>query len=361
MIRFEEFEYAYEPTVIFRADEKFLYGREPTLRRMHDGSLISFVYSGGEGEPSPDKNIAALIRSYDDGKTWSKPEIVFQNPHRSVWGTEIFTETEKPLAFFNTFIYETRYLELRAFMARTEDSGKTWSEPECVKGFPANAVFRQGKVLGNGSWLFPVYWVESRHKWNEVADAEFTHEYNKTHPILYLNWFASGAAISNDQGKSFSLHGYVMNEAYMAWEPEVVELENKGHLLMYIRSDFSGVLWKSESFDYGITWSKMEKTDIPNPGAKFVIYKVRDSYVLFTNVCDAPNKRTRYTLEMWVSYDYCKTWRLKSPLVRNTGETQRSVTYPHGFADDNAECIYLSIDSGKFFTMIKVPYSDILK
>lgn len=355
MIVMEMIEFAYEPKTMFKANEKFFHGREPTLRRMPDGSLISFVYSGGKVEPDPEGNLAALIRSYDDGETWSSPEIVFLHSQRSVWGTEIFTETDRPFAVFQTFLYDTRFRELRSFMAYTDDSGKTWDKPFTVKGVPPNFAVRQGKVLSNGSWLFPVYWVEQRGDWNQLLDVEFTYKHPRD-----VDWFyISAVIISNDHGKSFSLHGYVNNDVQTAWEPEVVELEN-GHLMMWIRTN-DGVLWESESFDYGITWSSMKPGKIPNPGTKVVVYKVRDRYVMINNTC-APDNKNRKTLEIWVSDDYCKTWRIKLPLAKILeGSPYPSVCYPHGFADDKKETLYVSIDSVKAFFMVKIPYSDLMQ
>ncbi len=61
-------EFAFQPRVMFRVKSPFLFGSESTLRRMSDGSLISFLYSGGPVEPHP-KNFAGMIHSYNDGET----------------------------------------------------------------------------------------------------------------------------------------------------------------------------------------------------------------------------------------------------------------------------------------------------
>ena len=72
----DRIEFAYPATLMFKADDRFLFGREPTPRRMPDGSIVSLVYTGGTKEPHPD-NVAAVIRSTDDGASWSKPELLF--------------------------------------------------------------------------------------------------------------------------------------------------------------------------------------------------------------------------------------------------------------------------------------------
>ena len=55
--------FAYDATTMFLPDDRFTFGREPTLRRMPDGSLISFVYTGGHGEPDPD-NVVTIIEGW---------------------------------------------------------------------------------------------------------------------------------------------------------------------------------------------------------------------------------------------------------------------------------------------------------
>ena len=73
----DRIEFAYPVSTMFRAEEPFLFGREPTPRRMPDGSIVSLLYTGGTQEPHPD-DITTVIRSTDDGATWSKPELLFQ-------------------------------------------------------------------------------------------------------------------------------------------------------------------------------------------------------------------------------------------------------------------------------------------
>ena len=36
------------------------------------------------------------------------------------------------------------------------------------------------------------------------------------------------------------------------------------------------------------------------------------------------------------------------------------MAYPHGFADDEREMLYLALDSVKKFFLVKIPYADIL-
>ncbi len=136
---------------------------------------------------------------------------------------------------------------------------------------------------------------------------------------------------------------------------------------MLIRSDTEDkVLWQSESFDYGNSWTPMKKTDISNPSTKVVIYRIQDRYVIFNNVY--PDKAFglgRQRLEMWVSDDRCTTFSRKQVIAQANGtalpdQKIKSVSYPHGFGDDDSGIFYLSLSCGDALFMIKIPYKDII-
>lgn len=62
-----EKQFYYKTSKILDVEGKYRYAREPVLRRMPDGSLISFALSGGLREPAND-NIVLVTRSTDNGK-----------------------------------------------------------------------------------------------------------------------------------------------------------------------------------------------------------------------------------------------------------------------------------------------------
>ncbi len=354
---FLTFHYPY--TTMYQCSPSFPFAREPVLRRMPDGSLLALMYTGGTQEPSRE-NVVAAVRSQDDGATWSAPEVLFRHPFRSCWSTELFTEGERPFLVFQTYDFRTYYSEVRAFVSHTGDSGRTWSEPASLPGIPPNVVVRQGKVLSDGTWLFPVYWTETRGDWQESIDGR----------PLSPRWnFCSGVLRSADQGRTFTLHGCLRNRGHL-WEPEVAEIA-PGRLWMLLRSEEpGGVLWESESLDGGRTWSAARPGAIPNPGTKVVLYRVRDRWALVNNVC-TPERKLRNDLQIWVSDDGCRTWRKRIPLAWRPPDVEGdpkwdapdavgNICYPHGFADDAREQLYLALDGMRQFFLVKVPYADLL-
>ena len=353
--------FVYEPSAIFKRDAQWRFGREPVLRRMKDGSLVCLIYSGGDREPSPE-NVVLITRSGDDGHTWSKPEVLFNHKCRSVWGTEIFTECDRHFAIIHTFEFGGLYSELRAHISYTDDAGKSWTEPVSIKGTPPNYCVRQGRTLSNGSWLFPVYWLETYGEFDWKAEGVKLVEHSKWH-------FRTGVIRSFDKGQTFTLSGYLVTDLNSsAWEPDVIELED-GHLLMLVRCDGSGVLWRSESFDYGASWSKLVRSDIPNPGTKVVMYKIDGQIVMLNNVADRSGWDARTRLEAWSSNDNCKTWGKKTLIAevqplkagdKGSLPPGKVICYPHAFPDFERRQLYTALDSVGEHHFMKIPFTDIL-
>ena len=70
------------------------YGREPIIRKAKNGTLICIFLTGGTWEPQ-NKNVVKIMKSYDDGKTWTKPTILFSHHSRGVWSPEMFLNNDK--------------------------------------------------------------------------------------------------------------------------------------------------------------------------------------------------------------------------------------------------------------------------
>ena len=335
--------------------EKFLihefgeqYAREPVLRRMPDGSLICFVVSGGPKEPHPENYVMAM-RSYDDGESWSEPEIIFNHTERGVWSTEIFTEGEVPMAVVYTHNAECTFRELSAFRSFTYDSGKTWTEPVSFPCGFTGACMRQGIVMSNGEWLFPVYWEQTYYDfdWNNVTCEK--------HPNLGRHPFACGVAVSPDKGQMWYRYGNIA-DTYSLWEPNCIEAE-PGHIIMFMRDNSKPSLSKVESFDYGKTWGKTVDTKIPNPGSKVTVIKRKNQVIMITNFSDKYNigREGRSNLEIRVSSDLCNTW---DKIIELTPPDELFY-YPHAFLDDEKETAYVAYENGHGHFLAKLSYDEL--
>ena len=224
----------YPVTVILTSDEQFGYAREPIIQRMPDGSIVCLTLTGGPTEPHK-TNVVGVVRSEDDGKSWSRHTTLFQHSERACWAPEMYVEGDVVCALVHTYNSECRYRELIVYQSFSYDSGKTWTEPKSLPSGITNYCFRKRCVLKNGNWIFPVYWQECNAAWDWVKEP--------VEDSLSMKWpKRAGAVISTDQGKTYSLHGYLKAE-FPLWENNIVELEN-GDLIMLMRAERSGFLYK---------------------------------------------------------------------------------------------------------------------
>ena len=363
------FRFSHEPLTILPANDQWRWSREPVLRPMPDGSLVCWILAGGhrEGDKS---NLALITRSRDRGETWTPPEVLFSHGCRAMVNTEIFTEGKVPFGFVETFDGVSQFLEIRTAITYTYDNGVTWTEPVAPRGIPANVNVRQGIALSDGTWVFPVYWEECREgwSWGPSAKPDVIRQVYLTQPdrVLELTrldhqaWpFCCGCIRSVDEGNTFSLHGYLARDGISLWEPTIVET-TRG-LLMLIRAQGTGVLYRSVSRDGGLTWPEAQPTDIPNPGTKSTLLKQGQRVLLLHNPTDCETGRKR--IELWGSDDQGETWPTRLPLVEamasHTKEHgRRRVCYPHAFLADEEELLYVAVDAKTEHYLLKIPYDD---
>ncbi len=305
------------------------YGREPVLAKMPDGSLFCMFLTGGPTEPHND-NIAVSSRSTDGGKTWTDCGTVFANKNRGSWCTEIFTGGETPFAVVSMYNALCPFKELQTFISYTHDNGKSWTTPTHAHPLINTVSLRKGIQMSNGEWLFPVYWT--------VARDCFTWDESDYYKDEWWNGTAheSGVAISSDNGKTFARYGRFSAD-YSVWEPTAIELEN-GHILMFCRDEH--FLGKTESFDYGRTWTDYEISNIPNPSSKMDLVKANGKIILINNF----NENERKNLEIAISDDHAKSWRETRIPVDNGDEL---FVYPHAVADDEKQILYVAYENYK--------------
>ena len=329
-------------TLIYDYDEIYGYAREPVIRRMPDGSLICLSLSGDETEPRPG-NVVLLLRSADDGASWSEPEVLFSHSCRGCWATEIFTEGDLPMIVVHTYLGDsTTYREIQTFRSYSHDGGKTWTEPVSFPSGLDNVSIRQGIVMSNGEWLFPLYWQPTSKGFDWVK-----------HPVSGWSMFRSGAAISPDRGKSYFRTGEIAMNDGCAWEPNAVELED-GHIVMLTRNEKISTLGRTDSFDYGRTWSQTVPSPFENPGTKLSLLKVEGKIVLLNNF--NPTFKVRKNLELWVSSDHMQTWEKKIQLAN----PDERLFYPHAYADHQQRILYITCENAHQHYLIKLPYDQFL-
>ncbi|MBR3751040.1 MAG: exo-alpha-sialidase [Clostridia bacterium] len=313
------------------------YAREPILRRMEDGTLVCAFLTGGENEPHND-NVVMLSKSHDDGATWSAPEVLFSHRDRGCWCTEIFTDTPRPFAVVHTYNAPSHYRELQTFISYFDGWQDGFTEPVTMPGSVNGCSVRQGIRMSNGEMLFPLYWQETRQK--------FQWEDNPWNWDCLAWQYVSGVGISS--GDKFFRHGYLATDAPL-WEPNAAELEN-GHIIMYMRCSGKGCLYIAHSYDYGRSWSDPAPSEIPNPDTKVTVLKIRGRIIMINNFAS----EGRTNLQIASSEDGISF----TPIVC-VEPPEESWFYPHAFACDASQTLYVAYENKKQHYLKKYKYSEL--
>lgn len=324
-------------------DFKDDYGREPIIRKANNGTLICVFLTGGTWEPE-NENVVKIMRSYNNGKTWTEPIILFSHHSRGVWAPEMFANDDKLVLFVNTYNADNHYRELQTFYSISDDNGESWTEPKSVPGGLNGVSIRQGIILSNNEYLFPLYWGEV------ISDFDWTEESIKNYRFNHI--YRCGVAITDNKFNNFQRYGYIKAEKGL-WEPNCVEIE-PGHIIMYMRNNNAPYLGISHSYDYGKSWTEFEQTVIPNANTKVTLIKIKDMIVMINNFIDKTGFNQRTHLQIWISKDGIN-WIKKLKLEND----EAYFFYPHAFYDNNEKILYVVYENSKQFYLQKIPYKEI--
>ncbi|MBS5023159.1 MAG: exo-alpha-sialidase, partial [Firmicutes bacterium] len=133
---------------------------EAILRRAPDGDLIILSQCGGTNEPQKENRVV-LLRSSDNGKTWSKPTKIYDDG-RALYVSEVFVADGEIWAF--ALAHDGDFLGWETFLLKSFDSGYTWQKCESVWKDRAFCFIRGGIRVGD-TLVFPTQYYE-------VPDAE---------------------------------------------------------------------------------------------------------------------------------------------------------------------------------------------
>ena len=319
-----------------------IFARHPILARMSDGSLICTFVTGGETEPR-NENYVALCKSRDGGKTWSAPVKAMCHGSRGLTCTEVTAVPEHPMMCFCTYTKESGFREAQSFRSYTYDNGETWSEPISFECGLNGVVFSRMSVLSDGSWFFPIAWMSTRGNFDWEGKETPENEWP----------FYSGCAVSPDKGETWYRYGNI-TEGNGLVEPTAIELDN-GHIFMLMRSMTVPELFASHSYDYGKTWTKPERSGIPNPSTKPFLFKVRGKVFLVNNCNGGFGWINRRNLELLQSEDGCKTF---VKVLDLTGPDE-FYFYPYVLADENAEKVYIAIENSIRHELVTLTFNEI--
>jgi len=311
---------------------------EPILRRMPDGDLLCVSQCGDVTEPAPGNRVHAF-RSEDHGESWNGLGSIYPETGEAVYVTEVMVLDGVVSAFLT--VHSGRFLNMRCVVMQSRDVGRTWTDAGAPPHFPAFCFVRSMLPLSNGEIILPCqYFPVSEEENTRLVIASRT----ITDPVqrravwdAVVDHVGNDVIISGDRGKTFQrFRGPaipVKGTAGRSWawtEPTLAPLSD-GRLVMLLRVDGSGCLWRSESRDLGRTWTEAVKTDIPNPGNKPKLIPMPDGRIALIHTPNpVPGFGNRYPLSLWISDDDLASFGDKRVVTDSPG----NYCYPDGFFED---------------------------
>ena len=235
-------------------------GHGPALLELPSGDLLC-VWFAGSFEGNADVHIVCSRLEKDSG-AWTEPVDVSGDPERSEQNPSLFYGPDGAAwCMYTAQLDRPAGKDNMQFTAvvrcqKSTDGGRTWGPYETV--FPEEGTFcRQPiQVLSNGRWIFS--------NWLCTDSAEG------------LSGDPTAFRISDDQGKTWRT--VMMPESHGHVHANVVELE-PGHLVAFMRNREAYRIHRSESFDYGETWSEPKPTPLPNNNSSISAIKLQSGRV----------------------------------------------------------------------------------
>lgn len=211
----------------------------PSVCRLQNGDLLC-VFFDGTAHICPDSRIS-MVRSTDNGKTWSKPRTIVDTPNDDRDPSIMQTHTGRILVSFfirSTANNQSAKESNHVYVAASDDGGETFGEPKRLEtDWAWEATSDEILELKNGTLLLPVYGVAKGDK----------------------TWRAA-VAVSHDDGKTWGTERFTIaydkaNETLRFEEP-ALELLPDGNVMCALRTTNGGShIYEARSADGGKSWS----------------------------------------------------------------------------------------------------------
>jgi len=227
----------------------------PGLLETPAGTILCCWFAGTyEGDTDIDIVISRLEKGSDK---WSEPTYVSTDTDRSDQNPSLFLNPDGEIwCMYTSQLGRQPGKDNMQYTSQVKkqvstDDGRTWSEPEIL--LPEEGTFaRQAiQILSNGRWIYGL-WLCSDSESGLAGDP-------------------SAFAISDDQGATW--RRVDMPNSSGRVHPSIVELE-PGHLVAFMRSREADFIYRSESFDYGDSWTDPKPTPLPNNNSGIGVCKL---------------------------------------------------------------------------------------
>ncbi len=286
---------------IFGDDQPFPQCHASTLVKLNGGQFL-VAWFGGKYEKNDD---VGIWLSQGKPGTWSSPREVAkirEDPH---WNPVLFQSEEGEVFLF--FKVGKEIDDWETWFKTSTDGGESWTDAqELVAGDQGGRgpVRNKPIILSDGTWLAGAS-NEDNKVWNTFVDR------------------------STDEGKTWQASEYLeLDRSEIEGEgviqPTLWE-SAPGMVHMLIRSS-AGVICRSDSEDYGQSWSPIYPTDLPNPNSGIDVAYFDDGTLALTYNRDNENWGARAPLSIALSSDDGQTW--PRMLDIEEGDDEDEFSYP---------------------------------
>ncbi|RIW13171.1 neuraminidase (sialidase) [Algoriphagus lacus] len=287
---------------IFESHPEFAQGHASTIVAVNPGEYL-IAWFGGTHEKHDD---VSIWMSRGDGKTWETPQKVAKIRNDPHWNPVLFNAPDGKLHLY--FKVGKEIDDWETWVQTSEDKGKTWSEPkELVPGDRGGRgpVRNHILILSDGTWLAPAS-NEKNKVWNAFLDR------------------------SMDGGKTWEATPFLELDRTLIPEEGVIQPtaweSSPGNVHLLMRSS-GGKIARSDSKDYGKTWSPIYLTDLPNNNSAIeVAHLGREKIALIYNPVSG-NWGDRNPINLAISLDNGKSWKIDQ-IIEKGDDPETEFSYP---------------------------------
>lgn len=243
----------------------------PAMLELPNGDLLCCWFAGTY-EGSGDVHI--IVSRLPNGSTsWSVPVDISNDPTRSEQNPSLFYGPDEAVwAMYTAQLDRVEGKDNMQFTSvirrqKSYDGGQTWGDFDTI--FPEEGTFARQpiQILSNGRWIYS-NWICTDSTEGLAGDP-------------------SAFRISDDQGETWRM--VMMPNSNGHVHPNVIELEN-GHLVAFMRNREAYRIHRSESFDYGDSWSEPQPTPLPNNNSSISAIKLQSGRIAIAhNPTHTPN------------------------------------------------------------------------
>lgn len=232
----------------------------PALLELPNGDMLCCWFAGTY-EGSADIRIICS-RLPKDGDRWSEPVDISGDPTRSEQNPSLFYGPDNAVwAVYTAQLDRQAGKDNMQFTSqircqKSTDGGKTWGPYETLFAREGSFCRQPIQVLASGRWIFGNWLC--------------------TDSVDGLSGDPTAFQISDDQGKTW--RQVDMPNSRGRVHANVVEMDD-GHLLAFMRSREADFIYRSESFDWGDTWSEPKPTPLPNNNSSISALRLQSGRV----------------------------------------------------------------------------------